>query len=452
VLVNPNSRLFDRVPDIFSSPYPGADAYANDAFLALLDRAIGEGSQSVGQAMLMRAGAQAWNHATQMTWKTKATEVGDLLSDIWPKVAWIDKATDSISGVLAEVPFPLTTDPEELLSAMASVAIDLALDAVTAVPVAGWIIGIVVGIGKALAPLFAGLIKGDEVPPERRAILPWRKYNEKVDEAFVRTFLNVGNRLPDWNSLFGPPTGALSWSLADGLDEEGNAIGQVLAPFAGKVVDWRGDYGCLPGTFRVAGILQYRGRPQPADAALRYYRDGTLIHIYGDFTQTGDFFPSLQQLAGTVWQQIAAGGPDAYKVDCVALETLWRDWFSALYTSVFEQGHGDWLLPFLAREVSGEWRLGANAGGFIRAEATDGTTVPSSPRRPSPRARWRRRAPGPPAFTPTSRLLRAASRAATTRSNSRATRKRGSTPRLRRRATPAPAGTRASPGRQASCC
>ncbi|MDC0716199.1 hypothetical protein [Nannocystis bainbridge] len=312
----------------------------------------------------------------QINWKAKATEVGDLLSEVWPKIAWLDKTTDSISGVLAEIPFPLTTDPVELLTSLASVAVDLALDAVTAVPVAGWIIGIVVGIGKMLAPLFEGLLKGDPVPSERRAILPWRKYNEKVDEAFVRTFLNVDNRLSDWNALFSPPTKTSSWSLADGVDEDGNSIGQVLAPFSGKGVAWMDAYGCLPGTFRVAGILQYRGRPQPAHAALRFYNDGTLIHLYGDFTQTGDFFPSLQQLAGTVWQQIAAGGPDAYKVDCVMLETLWRDWFSELYTSVFDQGHGDWLLPFLAREVGGEWRLGTNAGGFIRAEATDGTTVP----------------------------------------------------------------------------
>ena len=376
MLVSPNIRLFDRVPDLFTSPYPGADAYANDAFLMLLERATGEGSQTVGQALLTRAGAQAWNHATQMIWKIKATEVGDILGDHWPKIAWIDKATDAISGVLAEVPFPLTTDPAELLSAMATVAIDAALDAVTAVPVAGWIVGIVVGIAKMLAPLFADLVKGDEVPPERRAVLPWRRYNETVDEAFSRTFLNVGSRLPDWNGLFSPPTGARPWELADGLDDQGNLMGQVLAPFAGKNVDWIGTYGCLPGAFRVAGILQYRGRPQPPDAALRYYSDGTLIHRYGDFTQTGDFFPALQQLAGTIWQQIAAGGPDTYKIDCAVLETRWRDWFSALYTSVFEQGHGDFLLPYLAHKVGDEYRLGANAGGFIRAEATDGTTVP----------------------------------------------------------------------------
>ena len=376
MLVSPNLRLFDRVPDLFTSPYPSADAYADDAFAMLLDRALGEGATTVGQALITRSGAQAWNHATQMMWKTRATEVGDVLSDVWPKMAWVDKATDAISGVLAEVPFPLSADPVEMLSAMASVAIDLALDAVTAVPVAGWIVGIVVGIGKMLAPLFADLVKGDQVPPERRAILPWRKYNEKVDEAYVRTFLNVDNRLPNWTDLFMPSTAATSWTVADGVDDQGNTVGQVLAPFQGKSVAWKESYGCLPGTFRVAGILQYRGRPQPPDMALRYYNDGTLIHLYGDFTQTGDFFPALQQLAGTVWQQVAAGGPDSYKIDCTMLETAWRDWFSALYTSVFDQGHGDWLLPFLAHKVHGEYRLGTNPGGFIRAESQDGRTVP----------------------------------------------------------------------------
>ena len=68
-------------------------------------------------------------------------------------------------------------------------------------------------------------------------------------------------------------------------------------------------------------------------------------------------------------EQIAAGGPDAYKVDCAKLETMWRDWFTALYTSAMEQGYGDYLLPYLAREVHGEWRLGANASIFSAVNA-----------------------------------------------------------------------------------
>ena len=150
----------------------------------------------------------------------------------------------------------------------------------------------------------------------------------------------------------------------------------MLAPFANKTVAYNGMYGCLPGTFRVAGLLQYRARPQRPDKELRFYNDGTIIQQHGDYTQTGDFFPALQQLAGTTWQQIAAGGPDAYKVDCVKLESMWRDWFSALYTSAMEQGYGNYLLPYLAREVLGEWRLGANASGILSPAGTDWSPVP----------------------------------------------------------------------------
>ena len=111
MIIDPNNRLFDRVPDIFNSPYPGADVYADDAFGTLLQRATGDSKQSVGEAIISQAGAQAWNQATQMLWKTKATIAGDLLGDVWSKVAWVNPKTDAIAGILAEVPFAVTADP-----------------------------------------------------------------------------------------------------------------------------------------------------------------------------------------------------------------------------------------------------------------------------------------------------------------------------------------------------
>jgi hypothetical protein len=378
MLINPNNSLFDRVPDLFFSPFPGTDAYANEAFQQLLSRVRGEGGQTVGQALLTQAGAQAWNQATQMIWKQKATVAGDLLADTWRQVSWFDQKASSIAGVLAQAPFPLTTDPGRLVGAIASVAIDLALNAVSAVPVVGWVVGIAVGIGRAMAPVFRDLLSDNDISPERRAVLPWNRYSEAVDQQWVRSFIQIDAAGPDWTNTFAPPTEPLPWKLADGLNDRSEPIGQVFAPFAanGKTVAFNGGYGCVPGTFRVAGILQYRDRPQPAHDALRFYSDGTLIHHYGDFTQTGDFFPALQQVAGTAWQQVAAGGPDTYKVDCIALEQLWRDWFSALYTSAIDQKLGAWLLPYLAREVLGEWRLGASASGALRPYAVDGSDVP----------------------------------------------------------------------------
>ena len=376
MIVDPNSRLFDRVPDLFLSPYPADEAQASEAFDTLMERAKAGGQNTVGEDLMSQAGAEAWNQATQLLWKKKATLSGDVLGEVWGKVAWINPKNDSIAGLLAEVPFGLTSDPKALLGAMSSVAIDLALDAVSAIPVAGWIIGIVVGVGKALASLFKGLASSD--PVAERAKLPWGRYNRDVDQEWVRTFINIDGPGVDWTPMFAPPTKATTWSLLDGVDLADNktVLGKVLAPFTNKTVAYNGMYGCIPGTFRVAGLLQYRGRPQPPADALRFYNDATLIHRYGDFTQTGDFFPALQQLAGATWQQVAAGGPDAYKVDCAKLETMWRDWFTALYTSAMEQGYGDYLLPYLAREVHGEWRLGANASGIICPNATDGSIVP----------------------------------------------------------------------------
>jgi hypothetical protein len=376
MIINPNDRIFDRVPDIFESPYPGADVFADVAFTTLMQRVQGQG-QTLGDAILSQAGAQAWNQANQLLWKTKATLAGDILGDVWSKVSWIDPKTDAISGLLAEVPFGVTADPVRLLGAMANVAMDLALNAISAIPVAGWVIGIVVGIGKAIARLFKGMRPGDSVPPAQRAVLPWGAYNRDIDQEWVRTFVNIDAASVDWTQLFAPPTDAIPWRLVDGVDlDQKTVLGKILAPIANKTVQYNGMYGCLPGTFRVAGLVQYRNWRQPPNSELRFYSSGQIVQQHGEFTQTGDYFPALQQLAGTTWQQIAAGGPDAYKVDCAKIERMWRDWFSALYTSVMEQNLGDYLLPYLARKVHGEWRLGANASGIYRPMAPNGAYVP----------------------------------------------------------------------------
>ena len=378
MIINPNNRIFDRVPDLFISPYPGADVLADQAFELLMQRAQMQGTGTLGDAILCQAGAQAWNQASQMLWKTKATLAGDVLGDVWSRTTWIDPKTDTISGLLAEVPFGITSDPSRLLGAMASVAVDLALDEISEIPVAGWIIGLVVGIGEAITRLFAGMRLGDTVPPERRSRLPWGVYNREIDQEWVRTFINIDAAGVDYTPMFSPPTEAIPWQLADGIDQQDkqSVLGKILAPFANKTVRYSGGYGCLPGTFRVAGLVQYRDWKQPPNPELRYYGSGAIVQQYGEFTQTGDYFPALQQIAGMTWQQLATGGPDTYKVDCVKLERLWRDWFSALYTSALEQGHGDYLLPYLARRVQGEWRLGANASGIYCPAATDGTYVP----------------------------------------------------------------------------
>jgi hypothetical protein len=116
MIIDPNNRIFDRVPDLFTSPFPGDEAQANAAFEALMMRAQGGSQTTVGESIISQAGAEAWNQATQLLWKKKATLSGDLLADTWGKVAWINPQTDAIAGLLAEVPFALTADPDRSCS------------------------------------------------------------------------------------------------------------------------------------------------------------------------------------------------------------------------------------------------------------------------------------------------------------------------------------------------
>jgi hypothetical protein len=145
------------------SPYPGADVYADDAFQepdeASLKARRFKAERSENQSSVKPA-HRPGTRRPRCSGRRKRRLAGRPVGDVWSKVASVNAGTDEIAGYLAEVPFRSPTILHCSLGAMASVAIDLALNAVSAIPVAGWIIGIVVGIGRALASLFKGLRQG----------------------------------------------------------------------------------------------------------------------------------------------------------------------------------------------------------------------------------------------------------------------------------------------------
>jgi hypothetical protein len=246
MIINPNDRSFRPGPGHFhQSPIPGPMRLADTAFQALMERS--RPGQTNRRCNLSQAGAQAWNQATQMLWKTKATLAGDLLGDVWSKVAWIESEDDTIAGLLAEVPFALTSDPSRLLGAMASVAVDLGAERC---------------ISDSCRRMDHRHRRWDRarsrrssqgqqgwIPPASARTLPWGKYNREVDQEWVRTFINIDAAGVTGHPLFSPPTDAIPGNSrrCRQQDNPRTVLGKIFAPFANKTVQYNGGYGCLPG-------------------------------------------------------------------------------------------------------------------------------------------------------------------------------------------------------------
>lgn len=161
---------------MYLSPYPADEASATPAFpTSPIFRAQGLAQTTVGETGAMKS---SWRASLESGYanplEKKATLSGDVLGEIWGKVAWINPKDRRNRRAPCRGALRRNSYPVQLVGAMASVAVDLA-NAVSAVPIAGWIIGIVVGIGRALASLFKGLLSDDSVPTEQRAKLPLGK-------------------------------------------------------------------------------------------------------------------------------------------------------------------------------------------------------------------------------------------------------------------------------------
>ncbi len=360
MLLNPNLDIFRGVPEGFSTPFASNDSRLSDKYQAIA-KAAGDsgGFTSIGERLLCQQQAQAWQSGITLVNFSKATVVGDILADSVPQVAWMSKSGPA--GLFAKVAFPQSTDPNQLAKALAQVALDVAIAAVSSIPIVGQILGAVVQVAMFLYQIFSA---PKETEPE--LLLPWSAYSDKVDEEFVNDFLlKFFGQGVEWTPIWLPPYDILPWELhkaeRDGKEYKG---GQVWAPLKGGAIPYaEGQLGCIPNTIRVAGHLQRIPGSAPIAKLRRLWYD------YGDIgwgsivTNVGDFFPSTGQVAGGMWKQAErAGSPDMYKVDARAIKSAWAEYFGQFFDSGFslyksDASIGELLAPYICTRTT-DIRLG----------------------------------------------------------------------------------------------
>jgi hypothetical protein len=359
MIQNPNRDIFGGVPPTFFSPFPSKDSELSKKYSAIA-KAAGDASSllSIGERLLCQQQAQAWRDGMALVNFARATTVGDLLSVDLPRVAWMTK--DGPSGLFAKVSFPQTTDPDELGKALAKVGLEIAMQAISSVPIVGQILGAVVQVAMFVFRMFR---TPREQEPE--LLLPWEGYSDTVDEDLVEILHKHFAQGVDWTDVFMPPYELAPWSLhkaaRDGKEFKG---GQVWAPLIGDQIPYaEGRLGCIPNTVRCAGHLQRLPGSAPVAKLVRHWFDFGEIEWGGVVTNVGDFFPSTGQVAGGMWKQVERrGSAEMYKVDARAIKAAWADYFGQFFDSGFslykqDRSIGELLAPYICTQTT-DIRLG----------------------------------------------------------------------------------------------
>lgn len=360
-----NDPLLGAQPEQFFSPFPSDDALMSPRFLALMKGVdpASPGAQSQGARIMAQAQARAWRAALAACNRAKVTIVGDLPSAWLPEVAafrTVRPGVEALTGLWAQVAFPQASSPEALALAVADVGLDLALDFLGAVPIVGSLMKWILNLGGMIGRLFAA----PEPAPVKSLLLPWVENRQQTDEELVQTFLiDQFFAGVDWTNIFAPPYEAVPWSQAQ-AERNGQVIGSMWAPIkGGQIAHSSSGLGAMPGTFRMAGLIQSPNVPQADARLLRYFSDATMLHWGRTLTDTGEFYPATAQTATLAWQQAdRIGSPDMYKIDCDALERGWSLYFDQFFDSLWSAFQGDeWIgefaAPYLAVKGKG-WRLG----------------------------------------------------------------------------------------------
>lgn len=321
--------LFGGVPRDFSSPFPSLDAQLSAKFKSFAGQASGQ---------LAALQAKAWSDALRMSLREVATSTitGGIRTDWWSKIVWESdvKGVGGIpilDGLFADIGFSSTA------SKIGAISKDLGADlrkrgfnkALNVISSNGGVYGQIVVAAVRVAQFFMRYAMRDR--KVQLLTVPWQEYSRGTEDDLINIFLMPMMESADWTSLFAPGLDS-SRGFQTGESEKGEHT-RVYGVFermqhdgSAGTPDYTGDYGFLPGTQRMAEVMQIAGLGQLGQQRV------------DEVTNVGDFYPSTAQFATAAWQFVMkAGSADMFKVRPTALESRWRSYWGAFFEDGFRE-------------------------------------------------------------------------------------------------------------------
>jgi hypothetical protein len=317
---DPNEPILANIrrPTDFVSPFPSEDVLVSERFKAFNE---GDAKKPTAAMAAYQAGV-AWADVMQIGMKQKAVFQG-FRSQVWSDIA---EFTDGIPhGLFAQVAVPNSDDPKVMMEAFAQTGFNVAVNVLSATPIAGPILDAVVSVGRFVAGLFQ---KDKKEAEDKVPMAKFMPYSKDVDTELARVILQQYMPSTDWTNTFLPALDSGSGFRLQSA-KDGDREGYIWGSFGGgssPEPDWSGGLGFMPGSQKMADTIQFTTVKEET---------GLLIE---ELVNVGNFFPATAQMGTAMWEQVQKiGSPDMFNVKAQLLYNEWSTYFNDMFGEAAQQ-------------------------------------------------------------------------------------------------------------------
>lgn len=294
--------------------------------------------------------AQSWQLAMGQIWRRGEQKVfGSVIVNIGIPVG---RAADTVMGVLEFLPpeldrlleqafFELKSAireavavlTKEVLEKVIGVGVEVATSLMSAIPVVGWIAGIVIGLAKAIVKLVQTVRKQNE---REKFLYDRAEFSPDLDFLIAnRLCLDVLSNSKDWTNLF-LPLGS-RWTR---LDLKGGGF---------RYSPWKPTN---PGEPLIGETERPSFCPGTNTILRQWEIDGPTTLI-----STGDYLPSAREVCTSAWGLVNQPGPSMFCVNPADVRMTWNLLLSKLhaYIETLEQPQAKLVRDMAKRQFGGDW-------------------------------------------------------------------------------------------------
>ena len=251
----------------------------------------------------------------KLCFQNNVSSVRTAMGGIASTLGYLTSEFDNISNIF-EIPVnKITLKIQNALAILDQVndSYKEGLNAIGAIPVVGWILGIIVKVAELVSNIIKTVQETNATDAKNKLItqyaIPLAQFSKDADEALTRICMDHISA-GDMNYLFSPRYIYEDFDDFNVIREKNNSPDNILTRAFNITSNKAGGIGFIPGTLEINSAIRLLTKPPGTGGA--------------GISDVGDFYPTVRNLCISLFQQIQKPSTALFSITPDSLATAWE--------------------------------------------------------------------------------------------------------------------------------